>query len=184
MEFRVVLFIVGIISNSLIIIGLLISILKPKYRIWPPPRKNSWQFIVSWIFIYLSYLSIILLGIFDWDSFLLIHYLRFPFGIAFIFIGLGLFYWGIRTLSLHSSYGLEGEFITSGPYKFTRNPQYLGDILFFMGLIIVTNSLLTLIVVVICIIWNVLTPFSEEPWLRNLYGAKYDEYCKKVRRFI
>ena len=184
MVFRVVLFIVGIISNSLVIVGLLISILKPTYRIWPPPRKNSWQFIVSWIFISLSYLSIIFLGIFDWDSFLLYHYLRFPVGGVLIIIGLGLFSWGIITLSLHSSYGLGGEFITTGPYKFTRNPQYLGDILFFMGIIILTNSILTLIIGVIGIIWNVLTPFSEEPWLRNLYSAKYDEYCKKVRRFF
>jgi protein-S-isoprenylcysteine O-methyltransferase Ste14 len=53
-----------------------------------------------------------------------------------------------------------------------------------MGLIIVTNSLLTLIVGIIGIIWNVLTPFSEEPWLGNLYGDKYNEYCKKVRRFF
>jgi len=30
----------------------------------------------------------------------------------------------------------------------------------------------------------IITPFAEEPWLREEFGVKFDEYCKKVRRFL
>jgi len=29
-----------------------------------------------------------------------------------------------------------------------------------------------------------LFPFAEEPWLREQYGQEYDEYRKRISRFI
>jgi len=33
-------------------------------------------------------------------------------------------------------------------------------------------------------VWFVLAPFTEEPWLRDKFGAEYDSYMKRVPRFL
>ncbi|KKK46042.1 MAG: hypothetical protein Lokiarch_04900 [Candidatus Lokiarchaeum sp. GC14_75] len=176
--------VITVFANILIIGGLIITIIKPKYRIWPPPSKNSWQFWTVWIFSIISYLGIILLSILDWNNFVLSHWSRYPIGFIFIIIGFIIAIWGVKTLSVHSSLGLKGTLVTQGIYKYSRNPQYLGDILLFIGIIIISNSLLTFITGSLGILWNILTPFTEEPWLKKQFKEEYDEYCKKVRRFI
>ncbi|TFG11222.1 MAG: hypothetical protein EU535_07490, partial [Promethearchaeota archaeon] len=121
-------FLITLISNSIVIGGLVITVINKNIRLWPPPGKNSWQFWCSWIFTTIAYSGIIILSILSKDNFIFSHWSRYPIGIAFLIIGLVFLIWGIRTLSLHASLGLKGTLITYGPYKYTRNPQYLGDI--------------------------------------------------------
>ncbi|MHA2006710.1 MAG: methyltransferase family protein [Candidatus Hodarchaeales archaeon] len=102
----------------------------------------------------------------------------------FIFAGTILLFWGIKTLSAQSTYGLKGDVITSGSSKFTRNPQYLGDIFLFLGSKNLANTLLILITGILGIIWDFITTYYDEPWLKNLYGEKFGEYCKHVKRFL
>ncbi|HEC39294.1 hypothetical protein LCGC14_1563570 [marine sediment metagenome] len=180
----IIILIITIIANSAIIGGIIITIFKPKYRLWPPPSKNSWQFWMVWILSIFSYLGILVLSILDWDNFIYSHWSRYPIAIIFILVGLFIAIWGVKSLSVHSSLGLKGTLITQGIYKYSRNPQYLGDILLFMGIIILTNSSMTFITGFLGILWNVLTPFTEEPWLKKQFKESYYEYCKKVRRFI
>jgi protein-S-isoprenylcysteine O-methyltransferase Ste14 len=177
-------FIITVIANIQIIGGIIITILKPKYRLWPPPSKNSWQFWSVWILSIISYLGIIVLSILDWDNFVISHWSRFIIGFIFIVMGIIIAIWGVKTLSVHSSLGLKGTLVTRGIYKYSRNPQYLGDILLFIGIIIISNSLLTLITGFLGILWNLLTPFTEESWLKKQFKEEYDEYRKKIRRFI
>jgi protein-S-isoprenylcysteine O-methyltransferase Ste14 len=180
----IIIYIITAIASIIIIGGIILTIFKPKYRLWPPPSKNSWQFWIVWILSIISYLGIIVLSILDWDNFVISHWSRFPIGSIFIIIGLIIAIWGVQTLSVHSSLGLKGTLVTRGVYKYSRNPQYLGDILLFIGIIIISNSLLTLITGFLGILWNLLTPFTEEPWLKKQFKEEYDEYCKKVRRFM
>ncbi len=182
--FTLIILITTITTNILIIGGIVITIIKPKYRLWPPPSKNSWQFWMVWILSIFSYLGILLLSILDWDNFIYSHWSRYPIGIIFLVVGLFIALWGMKTLSIHTTLGLKGTLIDKGPYKFSRNPQYLGDILLFIGFILISNSLLTLITGFLGILWNFLTPFTEEPWLKKQFKEEYDDYCKKVRRFI
>ncbi|HEC37734.1 MAG TPA: isoprenylcysteine carboxylmethyltransferase family protein [bacterium] len=149
-----------------------------------PPSKNSCQFWTIWIFSIISYLGIILLSILDWNSFVLSHWSRYPIGFIFLTMGFIIAILGVKALSVHSSLGLKGTLIIQGIYKYTRNPQYLGDILLFIGIIIISNSLLTFINGFLGILWNILTPFTEEPWLKKQFKEDYVEYCKKVRRLI
>ena len=37
------------------------------------------------------------------------------------------------TVGWKNTSGLKGGFVSDGPYRFTRNPQYVGDIVFFIG---------------------------------------------------
>ncbi len=179
-----ILFFILIVTGVIYNISLIISIIYPNYRIWPPPSKSSWQFYFIWILTIVLYIGFILLGIFDWDSFIFSHFSRFIIGGLLVAGGLLIFIWGIRILKIHSTLGLKGELITSGPYKYSRNPQYVGNIAFILGFVFIFNSLLAFIAGLLGIILFIITPFAEEPWLKEQFGINYEEYCKKVRRFI
>ncbi len=75
--------------------------------------------------------------------------------------------------------------VTTGPYRFTRNPMYLGLVLALIGAWILMGALSPLIAVVIFIVtadrWYIQ---FEERMLRQKFGAAFDEYCSKVRRWI
>ena len=72
----------------------------------------------------------------------------------------------------------------AGPYKFTRNPQYVSDIVLLLGWAILCNSLRTWIASVLAAAWFALAPFTEEPWLRAQYGEAYDAYRRRVSRYL
>jgi len=60
----------------------------------------------------------------------------------------------------------------------------VGDILILVGYALVTNSTLTTITALLGMAWFFLAPFTEEPWLRERFGAEYEEYVQRVPRFI
>jgi len=168
-----------------VIIFIIISIITPHRRFWPPPSKNSWQFYFFWAGFYYGLIAFIILGILNWNSSNTFLMLRIITGIPLFSAGSLIFIWGVATLKLDRTFGLKGnKIISNGPYKFTRNPQYLGLFFFISGFMILTSSILILISGLIGIILFIPFPFSEEPWLKQQYGKEYEDYCKKVRRFI
>ena len=91
--------------------------------------------------------------------------------------------WGIVTLGGMNSSGLKGGFVSSGPYRFTRNPQYVGDIMLFVGVSMTANSLLLWITHTLLTLVFVMAPLTEERWLEDQYGQVYREYRRDVPRF-
>ena len=82
-----------------------------------------------------------------------------------------------------NSSGLKDGFVSSGPYRFTRNPQYVGDIILFVGVSITANSLLLWITHALLILVFVIAPLTEERWLEDQYGQVYREYRRDIPRF-
>jgi protein-S-isoprenylcysteine O-methyltransferase Ste14 len=74
--------------------------------------------------------------------------------------------------------------VSDGPYRFTRNPQYLGDGLLFIGLSLIANSLHLWITHALLVLVFVLAPLTEEQWLEEQYGQTYAEYKRSVPRFL
>jgi protein-S-isoprenylcysteine O-methyltransferase Ste14 len=179
-----ILFNIVVIADIILLLGLGVSILFPQYRIWPPPSKTSWQYWTSWIFITIASVGVPLIGVIDWESLGPIHWIRFFIGGFIILISTILAYWGLKTLSLHQSLGLEGEFVTAGPYQYIRNPQYLALILFYISIILITSSYFAFLSGTLLILMYAITPLSEEPWLENHFGEVYIGYCKRVPRFL
>lgn len=161
-----------------------VSVFYPRFRVWPPSRKGSWQQRVSWFLFAVTMIGPPLLGILDFETLGQGHWSRFPVGGLMVVIGLGIVTWGIRTLSAQQSLGASGKIVTEGPYRYTRNPQYLGFILLYAGVILAAYSFMALITGALIILLFLILPFSEEPWLRQQYGESYVEYCKRVPRFI
>jgi protein-S-isoprenylcysteine O-methyltransferase Ste14 len=75
--------------------------------------------------------------------------------------------------------------VETGPYRFTRNPIYLGMVLGLIGLAISFNSLWLLMMLVpfaLVIRYGVIT--REEAYLERKFGDVYRRYCALVRRWL
>jgi len=161
-----------------------VSILMPKMRIWPPPSGRCWQFYLVWVPIVVAFFATSWLAFLDWNNFVFRHCARFPVGGILMFAGYVIYYWARQHLGWKMMMGLKGKFIATGIYKYTRNPMYIGDTALYVGFAIICNSLLIYVVAIIGVILFLLTPFAEEPWLREQYGTQYDDYVLSVVRFI
>jgi len=75
--------------------------------------------------------------------------------------------------------------VIEGPYRFSRNPIYLGFAVTYVGLAIAMNSWVALLLLLPCIV--VVDRFviqREERYLAAKFGADYDAYRHKVRRWL
>ena len=75
--------------------------------------------------------------------------------------------------------------ITHGPYRFTRNPMYLGMILMMLGpaLYFGTPPFYFAAIGYFVILNNVFCPY-EEIKLLNAFGGEYMQYRERVRRWF
>lgn len=77
------------------------------------------------------------------------------------------------------------KLVTWGPYRFSRNPMYLGLFLVFIGLsgaFTLAWSILCMLPVFYYVNWIVIP--IEEARLNRTFGEAYEQYCKKVRRWL
>jgi protein-S-isoprenylcysteine O-methyltransferase Ste14 len=75
--------------------------------------------------------------------------------------------------------------VTSGPYRLTRNPAYLGMALTYAGIATLANApwaLLPLPIAIAIIDRGVIA--REERYLERKFGARYMDYKRRVRRWI
>jgi protein-S-isoprenylcysteine O-methyltransferase Ste14 len=75
--------------------------------------------------------------------------------------------------------------VVEGPYRFSRNPIYLGFAVTFVGLAIAMDSWVALLMLLPCI--AVIDRFviqREERYLAARFGANYAAYRQKVRRWL
>ena len=177
-------FIVDIVALFLLLTGIVWSVVRPDRRIWPPPGPRSWQYVVAWICCCAAIGLNACLLFLDWNSWIFAGGLRFILGIPLALIGGLLALWGIVTIGWTNSLGVRDGFIAWGPYRFTRNPQYLGDNVFFLGLSIIANSQLLWITHALLALVFIITPLSEEVWLKEQYGEEYERYRRDTPRFL
>lgn len=104
--------------------------------------------------------------------------------VGMLLLGGMLALWGIVTVGWRNTSGVKDGFVSSGPYRFTRNPQYVGDIVFFIGVGVIANSVYLWIAHLLLALWFALAPLAEEPWLEEQYGHAYREYRGRVPRFF
>jgi protein-S-isoprenylcysteine O-methyltransferase Ste14 len=75
--------------------------------------------------------------------------------------------------------------VINGWYRLVRNPIYLGALIVQVGYIVWFSSLLALLYAFLFFLaFQFLIVFVEEPLLRNTFGEAYEEYQKKVPRWV
>ncbi len=177
-------FIATLLCELLLGASLVLSVLAPRHRVWPPPGRGSWQYVLVWCLTIAAVIGFVAAGALDWNSFIFSSSIRLPVGISLVAAGLALSVWAVGTLGVRETQGLAGRFTSQGPYRFSRNPQYVGDIAVTAGLAVVFNSGLAWILAAVGVILFAVLPLTEEPWLRDQYGSSYEEYASSVPRFI
>lgn len=75
--------------------------------------------------------------------------------------------------------------VTTGIYKSTRNPMYVGLLLILSGWAVWLSSLSNvLLLIVFLLVMTELQIKPEEKALRALFGQEYDDYRRQVRRWL
>jgi protein-S-isoprenylcysteine O-methyltransferase Ste14 len=111
-------------------------------------------------------------------------------------LGLPLLAWGYLQYRLVGRYrigrggggpGLEvppDRLVTSGPYRFTRNPMYLGHLIFFAGLAVTFRSYFAVALLLGHMVWFDRRVRADERRLTARFGAEYTDYMERVRRWL
>ena len=71
-----------------------------------------------------------------------------------------------------------------GPYRFVRNPMYLGHLIFLAGLALALRSWLAAMVLAGHFFWFHHHVRRDEERLTTLFGDTYRDYCRRVKRWI
>lgn len=75
--------------------------------------------------------------------------------------------------------------ITTGPYRFTRNPLYICLSLAYLGAALMADSLWVLVLLIpVLLTTHYGVVLREEQYLMKKFGAAYRQYQKAVRRWL
>lgn len=74
--------------------------------------------------------------------------------------------------------------LETGPYRYTRNPMYLGHLIFMLGLALSFQSRLAWLILLGNIPWFHSRVLADEERLRARFGASYASYCRRVSRWV
>jgi protein-S-isoprenylcysteine O-methyltransferase Ste14 len=110
-------------------------------------------------------------------------------GYVLVIIGLGLAFNAVgrfmRARTTVDPHGSVSSIVTSGPYRFTRNPIYLGFVCFLIGFLFMFKSYWGLILSpVFIVLMNTLVIQHEEAYLEKKFGDTYTSYKSGVRRWL
>ena len=146
------------------------------FRLWPPvaigaPLLTGWLMTQAWG-------DPVDLG--GW---------RIPLGRALVLVFIA---WNGSSLWLFAKHGtglLPGQptdaLIEEGPFRLSRNPLYVGLLALYLAITLLAPTFWGLLVfpaAVLLVFWGAIRP--EERFLHQRFGARYDEYRRRVRRWL
>lgn len=109
-------------------------------------------------------------------------------GLAIAAIGVAFFIVAMLTMSDSWRAGIPDSdktvFVQKGIYRISRNPAFVGFDLMYIGLLLAFPNIIHLLFAIFPIVMLHLQIRQEEVFLRNTFGAEYEEYGRKVRRYI
>jgi protein-S-isoprenylcysteine O-methyltransferase Ste14 len=103
--------------------------------------------------------------------------------IAFLFLGTGLIALG-NSWRLGIDQEKPGTLVTSGIYSISRNPIYIFFDLWFLGTFLIQGTFIFLIFAILTAINLHYQIIKEEQILVDLHGSAYENYRKRVPRYI
>lgn len=97
--------------------------------------------------------------------------------------------WGLLTFrrmgTTPEPNGVASALLTTGPFRWSRNPLYVGlsTLLACFGLLLDSAWMLFLVPVLVLLL-DRLVIVREEARLRTQFGEAYEAYCRRVRRWL
>src|SRR5260221_596698 len=116
--------------------------------------------------------------------------------LTFVPWGLPLLAWGYLQYRLVGRYRLgqagggpgmatlPQRIVDEGPYRYARNPMYLGHLIFMLGLALTFSSIAAALLLLIHIVWFHRRVLADEARLETRFGAPYLDYKARVKRWI
>jgi protein-S-isoprenylcysteine O-methyltransferase Ste14 len=74
--------------------------------------------------------------------------------------------------------------VEAGPYRWVRNPMYLGHLVFFAGIALTLGSWIAAVVLAGHVVWFDRRVRADEHRLVERFGEPYRDYCRRVKRWI
>lgn len=109
-------------------------------------------------------------------------------GAALCVIGILLFIYAVISFGKSFRVGLDedhpGKLVITGAFSISRNPLYTAFGLILLGVFLITANWVVLIYVGGGVWLFNRQIHLEEKSLQKIYGQRYTEYCKRVRRFL
>ncbi|MEO8193302.1 MAG: isoprenylcysteine carboxylmethyltransferase family protein [Gemmatimonadales bacterium] len=110
-------------------------------------------------------------------------------GVALLAAGILLIFWGLFIFARAKTGIIPNRpatrIVDYGPYAFTRNPMYTGMTIAYLGGVLILNSvwMLILLPLVILALYRLVIQ-REERYLVSAFPQEYEEYRRKVRRWL
>ena len=147
-----------------------------RYRVWPP----------------VAIVGPLLGGLMltaQWGDPIALGDRRTPLGWALVLFFLGWNGWALWLFARHRTGLLPGQatnaIIEDGPFRVSRTPLYVGLLALYLGLAALVPTVWGLLLfpaAVLLLLWGAIQP--EERYLRERFGAAYEAYAKRVRRWL
>jgi protein-S-isoprenylcysteine O-methyltransferase Ste14 len=109
-------------------------------------------------------------------------------GAVLFIIGAAIAGWGLLTFRRARTTTVPGKassnLVTWGPYRFTRNPMYVGLIVAYLGEAGILRQIWPVVLLPLTVAYvNWIVIPVEETTLRAVFGAEYDRYRARVPRW-
>jgi protein-S-isoprenylcysteine O-methyltransferase Ste14 len=110
-------------------------------------------------------------------------------GIAVVLIGIALVATGRATMVKHGTNVNPTQptttVVETGPFRFTRNPLYVGLTVMYLGFSFLLNTWWSLLLLVpVWIVMHLFVVRREEAYLERKFGDAYLNYRRRVRRYL
>ena len=110
-------------------------------------------------------------------------------GLLLIAVGAGIAIWGRRTMAAAGTNVNPSRpamtIVSSGPFRFSRNPLYLSLTLMYLGLTLAVNTWWGFVALIpLIIVMHAGVVLREERYLEKKFGEPYRQYRARVRRYL
>jgi protein-S-isoprenylcysteine O-methyltransferase Ste14 len=109
-------------------------------------------------------------------------------GVLLCFAGLVLMAWSLVSFGRSFRIGIDTDkpdkLITTGAFNFSRNPIYVAFWIATLGQLLIFPNWITLVYLVASAWLFQRQVLREEVFLNKHYGREYEEYAKRVRRYL
>jgi len=146
------------------------------FRLWPPVAIGA-PLLVGWV------------ATTAWGDPVDLGGWRVPVGVALLIFFILWNGWSLWLFGRHRTGLLPGQaaeaLIDEGPYRISRNPLYVGLLALYLALALLAPSFWPLVLfpaAVFLVLWGAIRP--EERYLHERFGTPYDDYTKRVRRWL
>ena len=146
------------------------------FRLWPPVAIYA-PLLAGWV------------GTQQWGDPVDLGAWRVPLGCVLVVLFVVWNGWSLWLFGRHRTGLLPGQatetMIEEGPFRLSRNPLYVGLLALYLGLALLAPTFWGLVLfplAVLLVLWGAILP--EERFLHERFGAPYDEYRGRVRRWL